>query len=154
MVFARLILRVLPGVLLACLGQGVLAAPAEAEKVEFYQSQVLPILQEHCIKCHGGEKTRGGLKLTSREAILKGGDIGPAVSIEKPAESLLIKAINYKDEDLQMPPKGKLAPEQIEVMARWVQMGLPFPAGTPAHATSDEHAAPKIDAAALASTLR
>src|SRR5438045_1257229 len=88
------------------------AGPSESEKIRFFESKVRPILESSCFKCHGGEtKIKGGLRLTSRETMLRGGDTGPAVSLEQPSQSLLLKAISYKDEDLQMPPKERLSAE-------------------------------------------
>ena len=46
---------------------------------EFFEKEVRPLLVEHCFKCHGNGKAKGGLSLSSREGILKGGDSGPAV---------------------------------------------------------------------------
>src|SRR4051794_20422451 len=78
----------------------------DAQKVEYFEKEVKPLLEAKCFKCHGGEaKIKGGLRLTSRAGVMKGGDTGPAISIEAPAKSLLLKAISYTDEDLQMPPK-------------------------------------------------
>ena len=77
------------------------------EQLEFFEKQVQPVLKARCLKCHGGEeKIRGGLKLTSRSGVLKGGDQGAAVDLKDPGESLLIQAINY--DGLKMPPSGKL----------------------------------------------
>src|SRR5260221_2355325 len=77
------------------------------EQIDFFEKQVHPVLKARCLKCHGGEeKIRGGLELTSRAALLKGGDQGAAVDLKNPAESLLIQAINY--DGLEMPPSGKL----------------------------------------------
>jgi Protein of unknown function (DUF1549)/Protein of unknown function (DUF1553)/Planctomycete cytochrome C len=107
------------------------ARPVEPkpEDVAFYEKEVVPILQAHCLNCHGGQaKIKGGLRLTGRADMLKGGDTGPAVNLEKPAESLILKAINQVDDDLKMPPKGKLPPAQIEVLTKWVNRGLPFAA--------------------------
>jgi len=104
------------------------AEPESAKQSKFFEMQVRPILQAHCLPCHGGEKKiKGGLRLTSRQNLLKGGDSGPAVSLEKPDESLLLQAINYQD--LNMPPKGKLPKGQIEILTRWVKMGVPWAAG-------------------------
>src|SRR4051794_29687587 len=76
------------------------AALSDADKVQFFEKQVKPILEASCFKCHGGEaKVKGGLKLTSRAAILHGGDTGPAVSLDAPLKSLLLNAISYKDQD-------------------------------------------------------
>ncbi|HLN26679.1 MAG TPA: PSD1 and planctomycete cytochrome C domain-containing protein [Gemmataceae bacterium] len=104
------------------------AEPEAAKQTKFFETQVRPILQAHCLACHGGEKkVKGGLRLTSRENLLKGGNSGPAVSQEKPHESLLLQAINYQD--LKMPPKGKLGKGQIDILTRWVKMGVPWAAG-------------------------
>src|SRR5437870_11135571 len=74
-----------------------------------------PILAEKCFSCHShaANKSKGGLMLDSREAMLHGGDSGPAIVPGKPDESLLIKAISYADENLQMPPKAKLPDAEI-----------------------------------------
>src|SRR5579872_5904420 len=86
-----------------------------AGQIEFFEKQVHPILKACCLKCHGGEeKIRGGLRLTSRANVLKGGDQGPAVDLEHPAESLLLAAINYSG--LEMPPSGKLQKSEIDVL--------------------------------------
>src|SRR6516165_7364031 len=64
------------------------------EQVALYEKDVLPILKEHCLKCHGAEeKIKGGLRLTSRQAVLAGGDTGPAFDPKDPGKSLLLTAI-------------------------------------------------------------
>src|SRR5271157_5470868 len=85
--------------------------PAPAA-VEFFEKEVRPLLVEHCSKCHGGEKTKGGLKLISRDQLLKGGDSGTAIVPGKPEQSLLIQAVRYTDSP-RMPPKARLADKQI-----------------------------------------
>ena len=98
---------------------------ATAEQLEFFRQQVKPILEMRCLKCHGGEtKIRGKLRLTSRDHVLRGGETGPAVSLTKPSESLLLEAIRY--ESLEMPPTGKMPQAEIDILARWVKLGLPF----------------------------
>ena len=129
---------VLPGVLSLLLIGPALAggdeAPSSADGVRFFETQVQPILRAHCLTCHGGEKVRGGLRLTGRAALLKGGERGPAVSLDRPEESLLLQAVNHRD--LKMPPTGKLTPGQIDTLGRWVKMGVPWSeaarAGAPA----------------------
>ncbi len=98
------------------------------EQVQFFESQVRPILVEHCQGCHGEKKTKAGLRLDSRASALSGGDSGPAVVPGKPEESPLIAAIHYVEEP-KMPPKGKLGQRQIEALTQWVQMGAPWPGG-------------------------
>src|SRR5262245_54627386 len=75
--------------------------------VEFFEREVRPLLIEKCQACHGEKKVRGGLRLTGKSAVLKGGDRGPALVPGKPEESLLIQAVGYSG-DLKMPPAGKL----------------------------------------------
>ncbi|MBM4075696.1 MAG: DUF1549 domain-containing protein, partial [Planctomycetes bacterium] len=98
------------------------------EEIEFFEKEVRPILVQRCFECHEGvnSKPKGGLRLTSREAILEGGDTGPAAVPTKPTESLLVSAINYGDL-YQMPPKSKLPPKEIATLTRWVEMGMRWP---------------------------
>jgi mono/diheme cytochrome c family protein len=107
----------------------LLLAPANPPKPD-YDKDVLPILKQHCLKCHGAdEKIKGGLNLTSRKAVLAGGDTGPAFDEKKPADSLLLKAIRYKDEAYQMPPKGKLPDAELTILEAWIADGLTMPEG-------------------------
>jgi hypothetical protein len=106
------------------------AARAETPNAEeFFEKEVRPLLVENCLKCHGDKKPKGSLRLTSRESVLKGGDSGPAAVAGKPKDSLLIQAVRYSD-TLQMPPKRKLSDRQIDILTRWVQLGLPWPQAT------------------------
>ncbi len=98
-------------------------------QVEFFEKAIRPVLVNQCQNCHNGDKQKGGLRLDSREALLRGGDSGPAVVPGKPETSLLIKAVHYKD-DLRMPPKNQLKPEEIQALASWIKDGLPWPAST------------------------
>jgi hypothetical protein len=97
-----------------------------AEAADFFERKVRPLLVEKCQTCHGEKKSRGNLRFLSREAILEGGDSGPAAVSRKPEESLLVQAIEY-DGDLRMPPDAKLANGDIEILKRWVALGLPWP---------------------------
>ena len=101
------------------------------EQIEFFEKQVRPLFVEHCHKCHGAVKQKGELRLDSREAVLKGGDTGPAMVPGNPAESELIKALRYDPDGYQMPPDGKLPPETVAVFVKWVEMGAPWPASGP-----------------------
>src|SRR5262245_23664823 len=94
-------------------------AKPDPAAAEFFETQVRPLLVEKCQSCHGGKKTGGGLSLTSRAAVLTGGETGPAVVPGKPAESLLIKAVNHAG-DLRMPFKGKLTAKEVETLTLWV----------------------------------
>ncbi len=102
-------------------------APAFApEQVEFFENSVRPLLVASCLECHGPSKQENGLRLDSREAILKGGDNGPAVVTGEPDKSLLISALHYREGGPQMPPKGKLDAEKIATITKWVKSGVPW----------------------------
>ncbi len=103
------------------------AADPSPEQLEFFEKQVRPLLVERCQKCHGSDQQKGGLRLDSRDALLKGGDSGPAIQPGDVEAGLLIDAINYDPDGYQMPPTGKLAPEQIAVLTEWVRQGAPWP---------------------------
>ena len=105
----------------------VQVAKPTAEQLRFFETNVRPVLVEHCQKCHGDKKQWGGLRLDSREAVMRGGDTGAAIVPGKPKESLLIRAVRHEDEDLKMPKEGKLTERQIADLVRWVEMGAPFP---------------------------
>lgn len=107
------------------------AGEPDAVGSDFFEKEVRPLLHERCIECHGDRETpKAGLRLTSREAILKGGESGPAAVAGAPDESLLIEVIRYIDEP-RMPPKAKLADREIATLTRWVAMGLPWPNSKP-----------------------
>src|SRR3954470_11998011 len=86
---------------------GAAQTPADHE---FFEKKVRPLLAERCYQCHAttAKKLRGGLLLDSRAGLLKGGDSGPVVVAGEPEKSLLIQAVRYQTEQLQMPPSGKL----------------------------------------------
>ncbi len=127
-------------ILLCCLVVTASAAaqepPADPAGLEFFEKSIRPLLVQHCAECHDHGKTEGGLSLSSRAALLKGGDSGPAVVSGRPAESRLIEALRYKNLDLQMPPSGALPAADVEAFEKWVAMGAPDPRTetTPAHA--------------------
>jgi hypothetical protein len=117
------------GVLIAALSAGM-AHGADApgtDGVAFFEKHIRPLLIERCYECHGAEKQKGGLRLDSREATLRGGDNGPALVPSKVEESLLIKAVSYTDPDLKMPPKERLPSHQVALLKEWIKMGAPDP---------------------------
>lgn len=101
----------------------------DAAQLEFFEKDIRPILVQRCYECHGPDSDApgGGLYLTSRGAILDGGDSGEAIVVGKPDESLLIESIHY-DGIYQMPPKSKMPADEIAKLERWVKLGAPWPA--------------------------
>jgi hypothetical protein len=100
-----------------------------ADHSDFFETNVRPVLAEHCYRCHSAQakKLRGGLRVDSREALLAGGDSGPALVPGQPEKSRLIEAITYKNVELQMPPRGKLPDSALADLTAWVRMGAPWP---------------------------
>jgi len=118
-------------------GTPALAAdPDQAEQEQFFESKVRPLLLKHCVECHGSDQQDGELRLDRRIAITQGGGSGPVVVAGKPDESLLIRAIGYRDAGLQMPPDGKLDEESIAILTVWVKSGAHWPVDSE---SSDEH---------------
>jgi hypothetical protein len=107
--------------------QGGKSKGVDPSAIEFFERAIRPILVEKCLSCHGPEKTKGGLRLDSRDSILKGGNAGPVVVPRKPNESRLITAIRQTDKDLRMPPTGKLTDRDVATLEKWIELGLPWP---------------------------
>lgn len=105
------------------------AADILPEAKDFFEKRIRPLLVNHCCECHGAEskKSKGGLRLDTREGLLKGGDSGPALVPGDPEKSLLIRAVRQIDKDLRMPPKQKLTDAQVADLTAWIKMGAPDP---------------------------
>ena len=100
----------------------------EPLEADFFENRIRPLLVEKCFSCHSTDtESNGGLALDSRTSILAGGDSGPAASTDTPESSLLIRAVEYRDPKLQMPPDGRLSSSEIDVLRRWIGHGLPAP---------------------------
>src|SRR5438067_8756889 len=89
----------------------LLAAPGRADE-DHFTSRVAPVLKKHCVECHNPKKSRGGLDLSTRAALLKGGDQGDAVVPGKADKSLLVEQITGTKP--AMPRKGSpLAAQEV-----------------------------------------
>lgn len=77
------------------------------EAITRFENEVRPLLAEHCQKCHGPKKQEAGLRLDSRAGLIKGGESGPAVDLQSPEQSLLLKVVGHGFE-IKMPPEAKL----------------------------------------------
>ncbi|MBT5599618.1 MAG: DUF1549 domain-containing protein [Planctomycetaceae bacterium] len=115
-------------------------------QIEGFEKNIRPLLIQHCYECHSADadKIKGGLLLDSREALLVGGDSGPAIVSGKPQESLLISAVKYQS--YEMPPNGKLSAKDISLLNDWILAGAAWPKTTAlaprdAPATTDWEAA-------------
>ncbi len=107
-------------------------APSDLAQLDFFEKKIRPVLVQECYECHSNDakKIKGGLTLDTREGVMKGGDSGPAVVPGKPNKSLLLTTMRHEDpdEDLAMPPKKDMLPEQVLAdFAEWIKMGAPDP---------------------------
>jgi hypothetical protein len=125
---------------LSVVNAGLCLAKDGSEGVEFFESKVRPVLATHCISCHGPKSQKGGLRLDSREAMLRGGESGPVVVEGDPESSLIVEAVAYAAEP-KMPPKGKLPTEAIDDIKAWVRSGAVWPEASPT--TPEQERAPK-----------
>jgi cytochrome c553 len=92
---------------------------------DHFEKKIRPLFLARCARCHGPEKSKGGLRLDAA-GIRKGGDSGPVVVPGKPDESLLVRAVRH-DGDQKMPPRGKLKDQEIADIAAWVKAGAVWP---------------------------
>jgi cytochrome c553 len=114
--------------LLVLLAGVAVAAPVcgQSPSEDHFEKRVRPLLAARCVRCHGAEKTRGGLRLDSAKGIAKGGNSGPVVVAGKPEKSLLIDAVRQTG-DLKMPPKEKLQEREVADLAVWIKAGAAWP---------------------------
>ena len=92
---------------------------------EFFENKIRPIFAIQCSSCHI-ERSSGGLSLTSRDNLLKGGATGPAIVPGDAEKSLLLQAV-HQTGSLKMPKGGKLSADQVQALTDWVRMGAPWP---------------------------
>ncbi|MCF6314000.1 MAG: DUF1549 domain-containing protein [Verrucomicrobiales bacterium] len=116
---------------------------SQAEKL--FALSVKPMLMEKCVGCHGEDrkKIKGGLDLLSLKATLKGGEESPQVLVPGDAKkSTLLAAVQWLDEDLEMPPKenDRLSKKQIEDLEKWINLGAPWPTEQQVAAIYDAYA--------------
>ena len=101
-----------------------------------FKADVLPILAENCLMCHGQEPRQGGLDLQSAAALLQGGQSGPAIVAGSPDRSLIMEKLVSG----QMPPgEARLPTEDIDLIRRWIERGAPRETGLDADANGAVH---------------
>ncbi len=116
-----------PAFVAVCLALAITARAGEDGSETLFAEKVWPVLEQQCVKCHGAEKQKGGLRLDSRDAALRGGDSGPSIVPGNAGESLLVKLVHHADLDRTMPPKEKLKDADIAVLEQWIESGAPWP---------------------------
>jgi hypothetical protein len=109
--------------------QAAATPAAAAQAATLFETSVRPVLAANCYDCHADEKM-GGLRLDSREALLKGGKSGPAIVPGDPEKSLLIQAVRQTTA-LKMPKGGRLKASEIDALTEWVKAGAIWPTFAP-----------------------
>jgi cytochrome c553 len=102
-------------------------SPPTSQQIDLFESKIRPLLVNSCFDCHTSDE-KGGLRLDSRQAALRGGDSGPAIVPGDPDGSLLIKAVRHVQGISKMPRSAaKLSDADIAALAEWITMGAPWP---------------------------
>jgi mono/diheme cytochrome c family protein len=103
------------------------ALPPPASHAVDFKSEIKPIFEASCIRCHGRGRNRGGFQINSRPSLLKGGDTGPGALSGNSAGSYLIELVSGLNTEEVMPKKGKkLTPEEVGALRAWIDQGLPW----------------------------
>jgi len=107
-------------------------ASSQQQAITLFETRIRPLLAANCQACHG-ETATAGLRVDSREALLRGGDTGPAIVPGDPEKSALLKAVQHADGFPRMPRgRAKLAAADIEAIAEWIKTGAVWPASAAA----------------------
>ena len=119
---------------------GLVTVPAARAQVDF-ASQVLPLFAQHCVKCHGADEQKSGLRLDSKAAAFLGGEHGAVIVPGNAAESRLYRYIAALDPEIVMPPEGeRLSDQNVALIKAWIDEGAAWPDDAligPAQGTSD-----------------
>lgn len=112
-------------------GAIALADDSDPASVEFFEKRIRPLIENHCVECHGEDVAEAKLRVDSLAHLLAGGERGPAIVIGKGKESLIVRAMGH-GETLQMPPEKKLPQEDILWVTKWIDAGAKWPNESPA----------------------
>ena len=105
--------------------------PASTKQGMTYATDIKPILDQSCVKCHSGDKPKARLKLDTLENALKGSKDGKVITAGDSANSFIVKSVAHvtADHDSWMPPAhnkaniGPLTPDQIGLIRAWIDQG-------------------------------
>ena len=102
---------------------------AQAPEAEFFESRIRPVLATRCLGCHSSTLAapKGDLVVDTKAGLARGGRLGPAIVPGKPAESRLLQALSYTNQNLAMPPGGKLPDHVIADFEQWIARGAVDP---------------------------
>lgn len=81
--------------------------PASTQQDVTYAKDIRPLFESSCLRCHGAERPKAGLRLDSLEGVLKGGKEGKVIAPGQSEKSKLVIAVSRLDEESAMPPKPR-----------------------------------------------
>lgn len=112
--------RVGLGIVLVLMRLWVLPLPAQSNQTPFFESDILPIFQQHCLQCHSNDMGQAGLSLQTLENVLKGGNSGSVVIPNKPLDSPLLTMVMSGS----MPMGGtQLEESKLDLIRLWIKSG-------------------------------
>ncbi len=117
---------------------------AFSEEASVFERMVEPLLRQNCQACHRTNREEGGLNLETRQSMLRGGDSGTAIDLNRPEASLLLERVRSTDPDSQMPPPGnsvgakRLSENQIQLLEQWLRKGALFDSNKPGVPSTDQ----------------
>lgn len=126
---------------LALLGLTGWSSSAAAADRATFQDDLLPLIENHCVRCHNPDKRKGDLDLSTYNGAIKGGASGAVVQSGNPDSSKIFKAVTHSEEPTMPPNKPKLPDKELDVFRRWITSGLLETSGSKAVAASK----PSID---------
>ncbi len=111
-------------------------------KVDF-AADVMPLVHDNCLDCHGPNKQKSGLRLDRKSSVMK--MFSRRVVPGSSANSMVYHRLLGDEYGPQMPPKAALHPEQIAVIKAWIDQGAEWP-----DALANEMEMPPVNPQALA----
>ena len=128
---SALTLAVLAGITLVARADDAKLPPASTKTGVTYATDIKPILDASCIKCHGSERAKARLRLDTLDGVLKGSKDGKVVTPGDSAGSFIVKSTAHAtdDQDSWMPPLNNkagikaLTPDQIGLIRAWIDQG-------------------------------
>ena len=93
---------------------------------DLFKNEIKPLFNEHCLKCHGGDKTKSSFDLNTREGLILGGDQGVAVIPGNPKQSPLIDYLRHTEEPFMPPKESKLPESSISLIEKWITLGAAY----------------------------
>ena len=104
--------------------------PDPIKKIVDFASDIKPILEKNCTKCHANGKSKGGFSIDHVHSVEAGGDSGPAIVKGKGSASLLVNLLLSNDPDELMPAKGdRLLLTEVALLRAWIDQGLQWEKG-------------------------